>query len=47
MGMYDFKWGYQLEPIETEEKSDLVTYSPSILGRWRKYFSQLLNYMGK
>jgi len=47
MGINDFKWGSQLEPIETDEKSDLVTDSHSILGRWKKYFSQLLNYMGK
>jgi len=32
--------------IVKDEKSDLVTYSHSILARWRKHFSQLLNVQG-
>ena len=40
----DFKKGYQPRTnIVKDEKNDLVADSHSILGRWRKHFSQLLN----
>jgi hypothetical protein len=39
-GINDFKRGYQ------DEKGDLVADSHSILARWRKHFSQLLNIHG-
>jgi hypothetical protein len=40
----DFKKGYRPRTnIVKDEKVDLVTESHSILTRWRKHFSQLLN----
>jgi hypothetical protein len=43
-GINDFKKGYQPRTtIVMEEKGDLVADSHSIMARWRKYFSQLLN----
>ena len=46
-GISDFKKGYQLRTnIVKDETGDLVTGSYSILGRWRDYFSQLLNVHG-
>ena len=43
-GINRFKKGYQPRTnIVKEEKGDLVADSHSILTRWRKYFSQLLN----
>jgi hypothetical protein len=45
-GINDFKKGYQPRTnIVKDEKRDLVADSHNILARWRKYFSQLLNYM--
>jgi hypothetical protein len=43
-GLYKgFKKGYQPRTnIVKAEKGDLVTDSPSVLGRWRNHFSQLL-----
>ena len=39
-----FKNGYKPRTnIVKDEKGDLVTDSPSVLGRWRNHFSQLLN----
>ena len=46
-GIIDFKKGYQpITSIVKDEKGDLVTYSHSILARWRNHFSQLLNIHG-
>ena len=46
-GISDFKEGYQPRTnIVKDEKGDLPADSQSILGRWRKYFSQLLNVYG-
>jgi hypothetical protein len=46
-GIIDTKKGYQLRTnIVKGEKSDLVPDSHSILARWRKHFSQLLNVHG-
>ena len=43
-GTNDFKRGYQPRTNTVkDEKGDLVTYSHSILARWRNHFSQLLN----
>jgi hypothetical protein len=43
-GNNDCKKGYQPRTnIIKDEKGDVVTDSPSILARWRNYFSQLLN----
>jgi len=43
-GISDFKKGYQPRSNTVkDEKGDLVAYSHSILARWRKHFSQLLN----
>ena len=43
-GVNDFKKGYQTTTnLAKNEKDDLVVESYSILARWRKYFSQLLN----
>ena len=43
-GINDFKKGYQPRTnMVKDEKGDLVTESHSILARWRRYFSQLLN----
>ena len=43
----DFKKGYQPRTtIVKDEKGDLVADSHSIMARWRKYFSQLLNVHG-
>ena len=43
----DFKKGYQPRTfIVKDEKGDLVADSHSIITRWRKYFSQLLNVHG-
>jgi hypothetical protein len=40
----DFKKGYQpITNIEKDEKGDLAVDCHSILGRWRNYFSRLLN----
>jgi hypothetical protein len=45
--MNDFKKGYRPKTgIVKDEKGDLVADSHSILARWRKYFSQLLNVHG-
>jgi hypothetical protein len=41
-GINDFKKGYQPRNV-TDEEYDLIADSHSILSRWRKYFSQLLN----
>jgi len=42
-----FKKGYQPRTNKVkDEKGDLVADFHSILASWRKYFSQLLNYMG-
>jgi len=46
-GISDFRKGYHPRTdIVKDEKSDLVTYSHSILARWRNHFSQLLNVQG-
>ena len=46
-GINDFKKGYQPRcNIVKDEKGDLVADSHSIVDRWRKYFSQLLNVHG-
>jgi hypothetical protein len=46
-GISDFKKGYQLRTTIVKEETDhLVPDSYSILGRWRKYFAQLLNMHG-
>jgi len=43
----DFKKGYQPTcNIVKDEKGDLVADSHSIVARWRKYFTQLLNVHG-
>jgi hypothetical protein len=43
----DFKKGYQPRTNTVKDKKrDLVTYCHSILGRWRKHFSQLFNVHG-
>jgi hypothetical protein len=46
-GISDFRKGYlpKTDSVE-DEKGDLVTYFHSILARWRKHFSQLLNVQG-
>jgi hypothetical protein len=41
----DFKEGYQPRNNK-DEKGDLVTDSYSIMSRWMKHFSQLLNVHG-
>jgi hypothetical protein len=46
-GINNFKKGYHSRPNTIkDEKGDLVANSHSILARWRKYFSQLLNVHG-
>jgi len=46
-GIKDFKNGYQPRSnIVQYEKCDLVADCHSILGRWMKHFSQLLNIHG-
>ena len=46
-GINNFKKGYQPRTvIVKDEKGDLVADSHSIMARWRKYFSQLLNVHG-
>jgi hypothetical protein len=46
-GNNDFKRGYQpTTNIEKNENGDLVTYTNSILARWRNHFSHLLNVPG-
>jgi len=46
-GINDFKKGYQPRNlIVKDERGDLVADSHSIMTRWRKYFSQLLNVHG-
>jgi hypothetical protein len=46
-GINDFKTGYQPRTnIVKDEKGDLVADSHSILARWQKYLSQLLNVHG-
>jgi len=46
-GISDFKKGYQPRTNTVkDEKGDLVTDSRSILARWRKQFSRLLNVHG-
>jgi hypothetical protein len=46
-GNSDFKKGYQPKTNRVKnEKGDWVAHSRSILARWRKYFSQLLNVRG-
>jgi len=46
-GINDFKKGYQPRcNIVKDEKGDLVADSPSIVARWKKYFSQLFNMHG-
>jgi hypothetical protein len=48
MGINDFKKGHQPRTIiVTDEKGDLVADSHSIIARWRNYFSQLLNEIGR
>ena len=43
-GINDCKKGYQPRTyIVKDDKGDLFADSHSILARWRKYFSQLLN----
>ena len=43
-GINEFKKGYEPRTYTVkDEKADLVADSHSILTRWRKYFSQLLN----
>ncbi len=47
MGISDFKEGYKPRTnVIKDEKGDLVADSYSIMSRWRKYFSQLLNVHG-
>ena len=46
-GINDLKKGYQPRArIVKDEKCDLVADSHSIMARWRKYFSQILNVRG-
>jgi hypothetical protein len=46
-GVNDFKKGYQPRTdIVKDEKGDVVADSHSIMARWRKYFSQILNVHG-
>jgi hypothetical protein len=46
-GISDFKKEYQPRTnIGKDEESDLVADSHSTLGRWKNYFSQLLNVHG-
>jgi len=46
-GINDFKKGYQpRNNIVKDDSGDLVADSHSILGRWRKSFSQILNIRG-
>ena len=46
-GIDDFKKGYRPRTnILKDEKGDLVTDYHSILARWRKHISQLLNIHG-
>jgi len=46
-GINEFKKGYQPRcNIVKDEKGDLVADTHSIVGRWRNYFSQLLNVHG-
>jgi hypothetical protein len=46
-GISGFKSGYQpRRNIVNEDKGDLVADSLSILAKWKKYFSQLLNVYG-
>ena len=43
----DFKKGYQPRTnVAKDETGDLVTHFYSISGKWRNYFSQLLNVHG-
>jgi len=43
-GINDFKKDYQSRTnIIKDEKGDLVAYLDNTVGRWGKYFSQLLN----
>jgi hypothetical protein len=46
-GISDFKKGYQPRSNTVkDEKGDWVTDSCSVLARWRRHFSQLLNVLG-
>ena len=46
-GINDFKKDcHPRTNVVKDEKGDLVADCYSILAMWRKYFSQLLNYMG-
>jgi hypothetical protein len=46
-GSNDFKEGYKPRTdIMKDDKGDLLAHSHGILARWRKCFSQILNYMG-
>jgi hypothetical protein len=46
-GINDFRKGYQPRTIIVkDEKGDVVADSHSVMARWRKYFSQLLNVHG-
>ena len=46
-GITDFKNGYYPRTNRVkDEKDDLVTNCHTILARWRKHFSQLLNVHG-
>ena len=46
-GINDMKKGYQPRTKTVkDEKGDLVADSHSIIGRWRNYFSQILNVHG-
>ena len=46
-GINDFKKGYQARTIIVkDEKGDMVADSYSIMTRWKKSFSQLLNVHG-
>ena len=46
-GINDFKKGYQPRcNIVKNEKGDLAADSPSIVARWRNYFSKLFNVKG-
>jgi len=47
MGINNLKNGYQCRTNKVkDENGDLVTYSHSILARWRKHFSQPLTAHG-
>jgi hypothetical protein len=46
-GINDFRKGYQPRTIIVkDEKGDVVADSHSIMARWKKYFSHLLNVQG-